>query len=472
MPKLKLTKTIVDAAQKEETPYELRDTVIPGFLLKVTPTGRKIFMLAYVANNGQRRKPAIGQFGEITVEQARSIAQDWLADVRKGKDPSVEKSAARQAATVKELFERFITDYSESRNKPSTVKSNRGYGKLYVIPHLGQMKVPDVTRADISNLMKKMSKTPTNANRVLAAVRKMFNMAEVWGMRPDGSNPCRHVPKFPERGKTRLITDAELRQLFAYLDQAEAEGLEHPFILLAVRLQFEFAARMSEILLLEWSWVDLDNRRVVWPDSKTGGMSKPMSAEAVRLFESAPRFEDSSYVCPSIFDPKLPMSKHTYWHGWRRILERASLPHIGTHGIRHRAATDIANSGIPVKVGMALTAHKTVTMFMRYVHTEDDPIRAAAEAVTQRRQSLVGGAVLPPPAPQVPSPAPAPLPIAPETLHEPSAGPLEKPLGFEDGNYTSRTKLDNYRPFRHRKGDNRAVPPGTKHAGATEASHV
>ncbi len=138
MPKLKLTKTVVDAAQKEEAPYELRDTVIPGFLLKVTPTGRKIFMLAYVANNGRRRKPAIGQFGEITVEQARSIAQDWLADVRKGKDPSVEKSTARQAPTVKVLFERFITDYSESRNKPSTVKSNRGYGKLYVIPHLAR----------------------------------------------------------------------------------------------------------------------------------------------------------------------------------------------------------------------------------------------------------------------------------------------------------------------------------------------
>lgn len=185
----------------------------------------------------------------------------------------------------------------------------------------------------------------------------------------------------------------------------------------------------------------------------------------MRLFESAPRFEDSSYVCPSIFNPKLPMSKPTYWHGWRRILERAGLTHIGTHGIRHRAATDIANSGIPVKVGMALTAHKTVTMFMRYVHTEDDPVRAAAEAVTQRRQSLVGGTVLPPSAPPAPTPAP-------ETLHEQPAGPLERPLGFEDGNYTSRTKLANYRPFRHRKSDNRPVPPGTKHATATEASHA
>jgi hypothetical protein len=190
MPKLKLTKTVLDAAQPDNDPYEIRDTIVPGFLLKVTPAGRKIFMVAYVANNGQPRKPAIGRFGEITGEQARNIAQDWLADVGKGKDPSAEKSAARQALTVKDLFDRFVTDYSEPRNKPSAVTSNRGYGKRYIIPELGQIKVPDVTRADIADLMKKMSARPTYANRVLSAVRKMFNMAELWGMRPDGSNPC------------------------------------------------------------------------------------------------------------------------------------------------------------------------------------------------------------------------------------------------------------------------------------------
>ncbi len=442
MPKIKLTKTAVDAATAQERDYELRDTTIPGFLVKVTPAGRKIFMVAYVAHNGQRRKPAIGRYGEITVEQARGIAQDWLAEVRRGVDPSAERATARQAPTVKELFDRFITDYSETRNKPSTVESNRGYGKRYIIPVLGQLKVPDVTRADISNLMKKMSKKPTNANRVLAAVRKMFNMAEVWGMRPDGSNPCRHVPKFPERGKTRLITDSEMKKLFAYLARAEAEGLEHPFILLAIRLQFEFAARMSEILQLEWSWIDYDNSRVVWPDSKTGGMSKPMSAEAQRLFETAPRLEESPFVCPSVFDPNLPMSKHTYYQGWRRILERAGLPHIGTHGIRHRSATDIANSGVPVKVGMALTAHKTVTMFMKYVHTEDDPVRAAAEAVNQRRQALLGGQ----PASPAPISTPAPVvdvpPVAPDVeVIEPVLTAAGKPLGYEDGQYASRTKL-------------------------------
>jgi hypothetical protein len=158
------------------------------------------------------------------------------------------------------------------------------------------------------------------------------------------------------------------------------------------------------------------------------------------------------------------MSKHTYYQGWRRILARAELPHIGTHGIRHRSATDIANSGIPVKVGMALTAHKTVTMFMRYVHTEDDPVRAAADAVALRRQTLVGGVI----------PVPAPEPPPELILTPPSIAPDEdamtkvesggKPLGLEDGKYVSRTKLGNYRPFRHRSGANRAVPSGTKRA--------
>lgn len=119
---------------------------------------------------------------------------------------------------------------------------------------------------------------------------------------------------------------------------------------------------------------------------------------------------------------------------------------------------------------MALTAHKTVTMFMRYVHTEDDPVRAAAEAVTQRRLSLVGGVQPPQPAPVV---ALAEPPVVAPVVEpaDPVLGADGKPLGFEDGAYTSRTRVGNYRPFRHRGGENRTVPPGTKRAEATEASH-
>jgi len=390
MAKIKLTKSAVDAAQPQTQPVELRDTLVPGFLCKITPTGRKVFMLQYRTNAGDRRKPALGLYGELTVEQARSLAQEWLAQVRRGGDPAAEKAAARQAPTVKELCVKFMEDHSSQRNKPSTQKGYQGIIDRNIIPLLGRMKVQDVKRPDVASMMKKMAHKPGDANRTFSVMRKMFNLAEVWGYRPDGTNPCRHVPMYPAGKATHLISDEEMGKLFHYLDHLEAEGLEHPVIPLAIRLQFEFAARRSEIVLLEWSWVDLENRRVVWPDSKTGGMSKPMSEEAYRLLSTALRHEGSLYVLPSPRQPMKHLTTGEYYNGWRRTLKAAGVTHVGTHGIRHRAATDIANSGIPVKVGMALTAHKTVAMFMRYVHTEDAPVREAAELVANRRKMIIG----------------------------------------------------------------------------------
>jgi len=390
MAKIKLTKSAVDAAQPQAQAVELRDTLVPGFLCKITPAGRKVFMLQYRTNAGERRKPALGLYGELTVDQARSLAQEWMAEVRRGGDPGAAKIEARQAPTVAELCEKFMADYSKQRNKPSTQKGYQGVIDRNVIPMLGRKKVHDVKRPDIAVLMEKLSYKKTEANKVFSVLRKMFNLAEVWGYRPDGTNPCRHVPMYPAGKSTHLISDEELGRLFRQLDLIEGEGLENYVIPLAIRLQFEFAGRRSEIVGLQWDWVDLAQRRVVWPDSKTGGMSKPMSEEAYRLLSTAPRREGNPYVLPSPRHRGQHLTTGEYYGGWSRALKAAGATHVGTHGIRHRSATDIANSGIPVKVGMALTAHKTVAMFMRYVHTEDDPVRQAAELVANRRKTITG----------------------------------------------------------------------------------
>ena len=390
MAKIKLTKSAVDAAQPQAQAVELRDTLVPGFLCKITPSGRKVFMLQYRTNAGERRKPALGQYGELTVEQARSLAQEWLAQVRRGGDPSAAKAEARKAPTVEELCKKFMEDHSKKRNKPSTRVGYQGVIDRCIIPLLGRKKVHDVKRPDIAGLMEKLSYKQTEANKAFSILRKMFNLAEVWGYRPDGTNPCRHVPMFPAGKSTHLISDEDMGKLFRQLDKIEAEGLENYVIPLAIRLQFEFAGRRGEIVSLEWEWIDLENRRVVWPDSKTGGMSKPISEEAYRLLSTAPRPEGNPYVLPSPRHPGQPLTTGEYYGGWSRALKAAGATHVGTHGIRHRSATDIANSGIPVKVGMALTAHKTVAMFMRYVHTEDKPVREAAELVASRRQAITG----------------------------------------------------------------------------------
>ncbi|WP_059410506.1 tyrosine-type recombinase/integrase [Cupriavidus basilensis] len=390
MAKIKLTKSAVDAAQPQAEAVELRDTLVPGFLCKITPAGRKVFMLQYRTNAGERRKPSLGLYGELTVEQARSLAQEWLAQVRRGGDPAAEKAEARQAPTVEELCTKFMEDYSKKRNKLSTQAGYQAVINRNIIPLLGRKKVQDVKRPDIAGLMEKLSYKQTEANKVFSVLRKMFNMAEVWGYRPDGTNPCRHVPMFPAGKSTHLISDEEMGSLFRQLDKIESDGLESYVIPLGIRLQFEFAGRRSEIIALEWDWVDLQNRRVVWPDSKTGGMSKPMSEEAYQLLSTAPRQPGSRYVLPSPSHPGKHLTTGEYYGGWSRALKAAGATHVGTHGIRHRSATDIANSGIPVKVGMALTAHKTVVMFMRYVHTEDKPVRDAAELVANRRKTITG----------------------------------------------------------------------------------
>ena len=390
MAKIKLTKTAVEAAQPQAQAVELRDTVVPGFLCKITPAGRRVFMLQYRTNAGERRKPALGLFGELTVEQARVMAQDWLAEVRRGGDPGGAKTEARKAPTIAELCKKFMEDYSKKRNKPSTQEGYQGVIDRCIIPLLGRKKVLDVKRPDIAGLMEKLSYKPTEANKAFGVLRKMFNLAEVWGYRPDGTNPCRHVPMFPPGKETRLIVDGELALIYRQLEKLEAEGLENYVIPLAIRLQFEFAARRSEICPLEWAWLDFENRRVVWPDSKTGGMSKPMSAEAYRLLSTAPRREGCPYVLPSPNDPDKHLTFGEHYGGWCRALKAAGVPHVGTHGIRHRSTTDIANSGVPTKVGMRLTGHKTVAMFMHYVHTEDKPVREAAELVASRRQAITG----------------------------------------------------------------------------------
>jgi integrase len=201
---------------------------------------------------------------------------------------------------VKELCKKFVEDYSKPKNRARTVESNQRYMDRHIISGLGNLKVREVTRSDVSGLITRMKNTPVTANRVLSCLRKMFNMAEIWGFRDDGTNPCRHIPKYPESGKTRLITDDEMVRLFGYLKQADEEGLEHPFLTLGIRLQFAFAARMSEIISLKWGWVDLVNRRIVWPDSKTGEISKPVSEDVFVLLSNAPRLGDSPYVVPSI----------------------------------------------------------------------------------------------------------------------------------------------------------------------------
>ena len=183
------------------------DSELPGFGIRVWPSGKRTYILYFRTAEGRQRKPTIGQHGPITAEQARNIALRWLSQVNQGGDPSKDKSTARNAPTVTELANRYMSDHAEVKKRPSSIRSDEALLRLHILPRLGTMKLNAIDRKDVAQLHHAMRDRPGAANRTISLLSKMFNLAEKWGLRPYGSNPCRHIEKYKERQIERFLSN-------------------------------------------------------------------------------------------------------------------------------------------------------------------------------------------------------------------------------------------------------------------------
>ena len=199
MPTVKLTKRVVEAQRPSDKDVILWDTELKGLGCKITPKGKRVYFCYYRTRNGTQRRPSIGEHRKVTAEQARATARQWLARVAEGGDPSQDRRDARSAPTMSELCERFMTEHAAVRNKAGTVYNYRWMIDRFIIPAVGAHKVPDITRADVDRLHRSLRHTPYQANRVRGLLSKILNIAERWGIRPDGSNPTRHAARAAEQ---------------------------------------------------------------------------------------------------------------------------------------------------------------------------------------------------------------------------------------------------------------------------------
>ena len=130
--------------------------------------------------------------------------------------------------------------------------------------------MPEITRADVAKFHHDLRHIPYQANRCIEVVSKMFVLAEMWGLRPDGSNPRKHIRKYPEEKRERFLSAAELRRIGEVLREMESERIELTSAILAARLLILTGCRLGEIMTLKWDYVDFDERALRLPDSKTG----------------------------------------------------------------------------------------------------------------------------------------------------------------------------------------------------------
>jgi integrase len=390
MAKIKITKRSVDALKVTSKDYIAFDTDLPGFGVRVMPSGKRFFLVQY-RRHGRTRRVMIGQFGVVTAEVARREATIKLGSVRGANgDPAALRDAERQSTTMKELGERFLTQYVPTRCKPSTQAEYRRSVELFLDPFFARQHVRSVTTADVAELHGSLSHIPYQANRTLGVLSKMMNLAETWGIREKHTNPCEDVERYPERKRERFLSPKELQRLGQALTAAEANQTETKYAVAAFRILLLTGCRLSEIQRLEWRCVDLEQKELRLPDSKTGAKTVHLGEAVVVLLEALPRVTGNPYV---IVGKKEKAHLTDLQHPWRRIRKAAGLSDVRIHDLRHT----FASGGLLVGEGLAmigkLLGHTQVQTTARYAHLASDPVKQAATKISDRLASALLGLV-------------------------------------------------------------------------------
>ena len=382
----RLTKRTLESAEAKAKDYFIFDDELPGFGLRIMPSGRKIFVLQYRVGCKARRC-TLGHYPIFTVEQARAKATKVLAAVRDGQDPSGEKRLLAQAPTVRDLAKRYLEEHCALHVKPSTYRNYSFILSRYILPEFGHLKVADVARAHIANLHHAMSKKPTNANRMLEVVSKMFNLAELWGWRDDGTNPRRHIKKFKENKRERFLSQAEMKRLGETLLMAEEAKLCSPYAVAAFRLLVLTGALLGEIQFCKWEYILLDRGIIRLPDSKTGPKFIHLGRTAIDLLRHLPRKEGNPYLICSEHHPDKPIND--LQTTWGHIRKWAGIEDVRIHDLRHTFASNAVAMGMSLPMIGRLLGHTQTQTTARYAHLAVDPVLEAASQVADELGELL-----------------------------------------------------------------------------------
>jgi integrase len=353
-----------------------RDVELPGFTLRVTPA-RKAFVVEK-RFKGRLWKVTLGAYGPMTLDQAREMGRKRLFQILNGEDPSQEKKAL--------TFGQFADLYLERYARPRKKSVRNDIAMLsYHLAQWRARKLGSLTRQEIASLHSRIGTVhPYQANRLLALVRRMFNLAKTWGLY-QGDNPATGIDRFKEHKRDRFILPQELPHV---LEAVQAES--NIYIRTAFVVCLLTGARKQEVLTMKWE--DLQLKEATWriPDTKADRPHLvPLPTALVPLLREIPRHLDNPYVFPSRNGQGhlVNLSK-----AWKRICARADLPELRIHDLRRTLGSWLAASGASLTLIGKVLNHSQIATTQIYARLDLDPVRTALNENAKKMLPLGFGA--------------------------------------------------------------------------------
>lgn len=409
-----LTKRAVDAAQAIDGERTIIwDTELRGFGLLVLPSGVKSFVAQYRNAAGRQRRMTIGRYGAFTVDGARDEARQILAAAARGADPLDDRKRVRAADDCADLFDKYLSEHVAAHNAATTLAENTRIVEKHIKPRLGHIQVQAATTRDLAAMHHAMRGTPRQANLALAIASKAFSLAEAWGLRPVNSNPAKGIRRYVEEERERFIAPDELARLGEAIREAELNGLPHVLskpeskhnarterrsplnavALAAILLLLFTGARLSEILTLQWSHVDLGARTFALPDRKgRGRRPHPVNDAALELARSLEAQKiGGKWVLHGDDKGARHISKSVVENAWQRLRKHARLEDVRLHDLRHTVGTYAGQDGSNAFLISHVLRQKTIAVTGRYVNPHADPIRQISTRVGDRITAGLAG---------------------------------------------------------------------------------
>ena len=356
MPKIKLTKRVIDELQPSDKDQFYWDTGITGLALKVTPKGKKTFLVQYRpgGRGTPTRKMFIGPYGDVTLHKAQTEARRILGLRAEGRDPALEKQQAKHRNTSNKFSDVADDFLAKHASQNRTVAETKRILKRDILPKWGKRSVHDISMRDVNDLLDAVVARGSSvmANRLLATLRKFFNWCISRGIIT--ASPCVGIgAPSREKARDRTLTDEELINI---INTAKQMGGAFGSI---IQMLILTAQRRNEVSEMTWDELDLDNSQWEIPSSRTKN-EKPhtvhLSEQAIAVVSGITNI--GSFVFTS--NGKTPFSGFS--KSKKRLDELSGVTDWRLHDIRRTVVSRMAKLGIAPHVADKILNHQSGTI--------------------------------------------------------------------------------------------------------------